>query len=256
MKVFRKRIFEIIEVDDGASVISRIYDYGMMVAVIVSIIPLFFKTMYEPLIFIEKITVSVFIFDYLLRWFTADYKLKKGKLSFLLYPFSGFAIIDLLSILPSVRVLHSGFKLMRIFRLNKTFKLLKFIRYSKNLNTLINVIKKEKAALITVGGFAIAYVTVSALIIFSIEPDSFNTVFDAFYWAMVTLTTVGYGDIYPITIAGRIVSMLSAFVGIAVVALPTGIISAGYMNEIKKDDNESDKLGEYTKYYGGRSRRK
>lgn len=238
MKVFRKRIFEIIEVDDGASVISRVYDYGMMFAVIVSIIPLFFKTMYEPLIFIEKITVSVFIFDYLLRWFTADYKLKKGKVSFLLYPFSGFAIIDLLSILPSVRMLHSGFKLMRVSRLNKAFKLLKFIRYSKNLNMLINVIKKEKTALITVGGCAIAYVTVSALVVFSIEPDSFNTVFDAFYWAMVTLTTVGYGDIYPVTVAGRIVSMLSAFVGIAVVALPTGIITAGFMNEIKKDDNE------------------
>lgn len=238
MKVFRKRIFEIIEVDDGASVISRIYDYGMMVAVIVSIIPLFFKTMYEPLIFIEKITVSVFIFDYLLRWFTADYKLKKGKVSFLLYPFSGFAIIDLLSILPSVRMLHSGFKLMRVSRLNKAFKLLKFIRYSKNLNMLINVIKKEKTALVTVGGCAIAYVTVSALVVFSIEPDSFNTVFDAFYWAMVTLTTVGYGDIYPVTVPGRIVSMLSAFVGIAVVALPTGIITAGFMNEIKKDDNE------------------
>ena len=238
MKVFRKRIFEIIEVDDGASVISRIYDYGMMFAVIVSIIPLFFKTMYEPLIFIEKITVSVFIFDYLLRWFTADYKLKKGKVSFLLYPFSGFAIIDLLSILPSVRVLHSGFKLMRVSRLNKAFKLLKFIRYSKNLNMLINVIKKEKTALVTVGGCAIAYVTVSALVVFSIEPDSFNTVFDAFYWAMVTLTTVGYGDIYPVTVPGRIVSMLSAFVGIAVVALPTGIITAGFMNEIKKDDNE------------------
>lgn len=238
MKVFRKRIFEIIEVDDGASVISRIYDYGMMVAVILSIIPLFFKTMYEPLIFIEKITVSVFIFDYLLRWFTADYKLKKGKVSFLLYPFSGFAIIDLLSILPSVRMLHSGFKLMRVSRLNKAFKLLKFIRYSKNLNMLINVIKKEKTALVTVGGCAIAYVTVSALVVFSIEPDSFNTVFDAFYWAMVTLTTVGYGDIYPVTVPGRIVSMLSAFVGIAVVALPTGIITAGFMNEIKKDDNE------------------
>lgn len=235
MKIFRKRLFEVIEVDDGASGLSKAYDYAMMVFIAISLLPLFFKNRYTVFIITEKITLFIFIVDYIFRWITADYKLKKGKLSFFLYPFSGFAIIDMLSMLPSITILNPGFRLMRIFRLNKAFKLVKFIRYSKNVNNLINVVKKEKNSLLTVGGFAIAYITLSALIVFSVEPDSFNTVFDAFYWAMVTLTTVGYGDIYPITIAGRIVSMLSAFVGIAVVALPTGIITAGYMEEIKKE---------------------
>ena len=78
------------------------------------------------------------------------------------------------------------------------------------------------------------YILLSALIMFQVEPDSFETFFDAFYWAVVTLTTVGYGDVYPTTDIGRVVSMISSFMGIAIVALPTGIITAGYMNELNK----------------------
>ena len=79
---------------------------------------------------------------------------------------------------------------------------------------------------------AFAYVLVSALIVFNVEPDSFNNYFDAVYWATVSLTTMGYGDIYPVTTAGRIVTMISSFMGIAIVALPAGIITSGMMDEI------------------------
>ena len=79
---------------------------------------------------------------------------------------------------------------------------------------------------------AIGYIFVCALIIFNVEPDSFNTFFDAI---TISLTTVGYGDIYPITTLGRIITMVSSFMGIAIVALPTGIITAGYMKEIESD---------------------
>ena len=68
------------------------------------------------------------------------------------------------------------------------------------------------------------------------EPDSFNTFFDAIYWATVSLTTVGYGDIYPVTAIGRVVTMLSSFFGIAIIALPAGVITAGYMSEISNND--------------------
>ena len=90
-----------------------------------------------------------------------------------------------------------------------------------------------------VGILAIGYVYISALIIFNVEPDTFGTMFDAVYWAMVSLTTVGYGDIYPVSWIGRAIAMISSFFGIAVVALPAGIITAGYMKEIV-DDNESE----------------
>ena len=88
--------------------------------------------------------------------------------------------------------------------------------------------------MITVGFLAAAYVMISALVIFNAEPDTFDTFFDAIYWATVSLTTMGYGDIYPVTTIGRIVTMVSSVFGIAIIALPSGIITAGLMEEINK----------------------
>ena len=76
------------------------------------------------------------------------------------------------------------------------------------------------------------YIVISALIIINIEPDSFNNYFDAVYWATVSLTTVGYGDIYPVTSLGKVITMISSFFGIAIIALPSGIITAGFMESI------------------------
>ena len=83
---------------------------------------------------------------------------------------------------------------------------------------------------------AVAYVLVSALVIYNVEPESFETFFDAIYWATISLTTVGYGDIYPVSTIGRIVTMISSVFGIAIIALPSGVITAGYLAEINKDD--------------------
>ena len=104
------------------------------------------------------------------------------------------------------------------------------------------VLNTQKKPLLTVGVLAIAYILVSALVIFNVEPDSFDTFFDAIYWATVSLTTMGYGDIYPVTTIGRIVTMVSSIFGIAIIALPSGIITAGFMEELnhssKKEENE------------------
>ena len=81
---------------------------------------------------------------------------------------------------------------------------------------------------------AVAYILISALVIYNVEPESFETFFDAIYWATISLTTVGYGDIYPITTIGRIVTMISSAFGIAIIALPSGVITAGYLDEINK----------------------
>lgn len=82
---------------------------------------------------------------------------------------------------------------------------------------------------------AIGYVLISALVIFNVEPETFDNFFESVYWATVSLTTMGYGDIYPVTTIGRIVTMISSFVEIAIVALPAGIITAGYMNRIQEE---------------------
>ena len=145
------------------------------------------------------------------------------------------AIIDLLSILPSINMINKGFKALKTIRLIRTFRVLrifKSFRYSKNIQIILQVGKNSKKALIAVLYLAIGYIFVCALIIFNVEPDSFNTFFDAI---TISLTTVGYGDIYPITTLGRIIIMVSSFMGIAIVALPAGIITAGYMKEIESD---------------------
>lgn len=231
----RQKIFDII--DSNNDLLSKIYDRIMLCCIILSIVPLCFKNQYPAFSVIDKITVTVFIIDYLLRFITADFYYKKhNALSFLRYPFGFFAIMDIFSILPSITLLNSSFKLLRLFRLNKAFKALKLLRYSKSVRLIVNVIKKEKHALLTVCVLAFGYIFLSALIIFQVEPESFNSFFDAIYWAVITLTTVGYGDLYPVSDLGRIFGMISSFMGIAIVALPTGIITAGYMSELHNNN--------------------
>lgn len=238
----RKRLYEIIEVSQVNDVVSRAYDILMMCAIIISIVPLAFKNSQPYFLYTDIITTVLFILDYLLRWFTADYKSgKKGVAGFVRYPFTAWAIVDLLSILPAFSFVNNGFKLfklLRLFRTFRVFRVFKAFRYSKSFRIIISVIKHSKDALIAVCTLAIGYILISALVIFNVEGDSFETFFDAIYWATVSLTTVGYGDIYPVTTAGRIITMISSLFGIAIVALPAGIITAGYMNALSEEKKE------------------
>ena len=186
---------------------------------------------------VDKITASIFVIDYLFRLITADFKLEQGKLSFVRYPFTFMAIVDLVSILPSVTFINNGFRVLkvsRLFRSLRVFRIFKSFRYSKNVALIVRVFSKQKDSLMVVIWFALGYIVISALVIFNVEPETFDTFFDAVYWATVSLTTMGYGDIYPVSTIGRIVTMLSSFIGIAIVALPAGIITAGYMEELEK----------------------
>lgn len=235
----RKKLYSIIEPANEGNKPSDIYDFIMIATIIVSIIPLAFKESNIVFQWIDYITVSIFIMDYILRLATADYKLKKSLISFLLYPFTPMAVIDLLSILPSVTILNNGFRLFKLFRLLKTLKVLrsfKFFRYSKSFEIIAGVFKKQKKVLSAVATMAIVYILISALVIYNVEPESFETFFDAIYWATISLTTVGYGDIYPVTTIGRIVTMISSAFGIAIIALPSGVLTAGYLNAISKNE--------------------
>lgn len=237
----RRRLYTIVEQGRDNDWVSYIYDFIILTAITASIIPLMFVDTYPVFDKIEKVAVSLLIVDYLLRWLTADYIVGKGKWSFLLYPFTGWAIIDFLAILPGLNILGQGFKILRISRLLRILRLFKFIRYSKNIKILGNVIKREKAILLTVLGIAIFYIFISALIMFNAEPHinpetgqaTFQNFFDALYWATVTLTTVGYGDVTPVTDIGRLISMVSSLFGVAIIALPSGVITAAYIEELR-----------------------
>lgn len=236
----RRRIFEIIEIAREGDRSSTVYDSLMMVLIIVSLIPLAFKETNPVFDLIDMITVCAFILDYTLRLLTADMKLQVGTVSFVLYPFTPMAIIDLMAILPSFTALFPGLRLVKLLRLFRTFRVFrsfKVFRYTKSVQIIVDVIRIQRTPLLAVCSMATGYVLISALIIFNVEPETFDNFFEAVYWATVSLTTMGYGDIYPVTTIGRIVTMISSFVGIAIVALPAGIITAGYMDKINEEKN-------------------
>ena len=234
----RKRIFEVIEISRDGDKLSAVYDLFMISTICLSLLPLVFKETTPFLTILDKATAGIFILDYLLRWATADLKFgSSSPVSFLRYPFSFLAIIDLLSILPSLTFLNSGFKVLRLLRMTRAFRVFRAfraMRYSRSIRIIAGVLRGSRDSLAAVGTLALAYIFISALIIFNAEPDSFRNFFEAMYWATVSLTTVGYGDIYPVSTIGRVIAMVSSIFGVAVVALPSGIITAGYMRELEK----------------------
>lgn len=235
----RKKLYCVIDVAEEDNKLSKAYDSSMIVIILLSILPLAFKNENPVLAFIDSFTVWIFIVDYLIRFITADFKFpEKTRIkAFLCYPFSLFAIIDLLSILPSLTLLNDTFRILRIFRLIRTLRLLrifKFFRYSKSLDILLNVLRKQKDSLTVVTGLTFAYIVIAALVVFNAEPETFATFFDALYWSTTSLTTVAFGDIYPVTTIGRTISMVSSIIGVVIIALPSSIITAGYMEEVEQ----------------------
>lgn len=230
---------------------SRAYDILMLFAIALGIIPLMFRTQIKLFWYFDIIAGVSFIVDYLLRWWTADLGSKRGKwAAFAVYPFTPMAIIDLLSILPFLNLLSPTFILMRVPRLMTILRLFKVLRYFEPLEIIVSVVKKQSKILCTVLSLAVFYIFITALIMFNAEeeinPETgkylFDSFFDAFYWAACTLTTVGYGDIYPISETGRVISIISTMVGVAIIALPSGIITAGYMDELKSRREETKNI--------------
>lgn len=240
--MFRQKIYNIINKDNKGIWLSRFYDWYMLIIIITSIVPLMFVKVYPAFRAMEWVTVIAFIIDYCLRWLTSNLQLNKGWMSYIIYPFTPMAIIDLLSILPGLNLISPEFKLLRLPRLLKIIRLLKIFRYSDKISMFIRVLKKERQVLLSVLMLALLYIFITALIMFNAEPhinpetgtETFRSFFDALYWATVTLTTVGYGDLCPVTDLGRMVSMLSSLFGVAIIALPSGVITASYLEELRE----------------------
>ena len=223
----REQIYKVVKKAEPGDVISKYYDVFIMVVAFISVCPLMFKESNSMLVMIDTITVYILFTDYIFNWITYDYKLKKhSPWVFVAYPFTPFALIDLVSILPSLGLLGAGFRILRVLRVFKV------LYYSKTFSYVANVFKNERKTLGYVLIIALAYIFVSALAMFAYEPDTFDNFFEALYWATTALTTVGYGDVYPVTEVGRLISMISSLFGIAVIAMPAGVVTAGFMDEI------------------------
>lgn len=220
-ETMREKIYSLILKSDKRSV-NYIYDIFISFIAILSILPLMFKRTLPSFPMIERSTVSILVIDYVLRFIVSDYILGKNLLSFAIYPFTLGALIDLISILPFGRI-------FRVFRIFKMLRYMDFFLY------IIDVYRRVKQVLFTVLLIAMSYIFITALFMFNAEGDSFSNFFEALYWATTALTTVGYGDIYPKTILGRIISMITSIFGIAVIALPSGVITANIIAGIDKN---------------------
>jgi voltage-gated potassium channel len=239
--MLRKLIYDVLKRKDNKSeskyLISEYYGIFISVIAFLSVVPLMFTQTNFWLQMLDTVTVYILFADYVLRWMVNDYKTGKmgssAKYAFIKYPFTPMALIDLFSLLPSLGLLPSAFRVLRMLRI------LKIAHYSKNLQYISNVFKKERKTLSSVLVIAIGYIFLSALVMFSNEPDTFHDFFGALYWATTALTTVGYGDVYPTTMIGRLISMISSLFGIAIIALPAGIVTAGFVDEINKDEKEA-----------------
>ena len=229
--------------DDENTLIDNIYNWFMLVCILASMIPLVSKQNLPIFNIIDKVTVTFFILDYVLRLITARESLKKGAKSFLIYPFTPMAIIDLLTILPSFVPINAGFKALRTVRMIRTFKVFrsfKAFRYSKNVRRILKVVAGQRKPLLAVFGMALFYILFTALVMFNLEAVTFDNFFEAIYWASISLTSVGYGDIIPTTDIGRLFTILSALMGVAIVALPSGIITAGYLQVLEEEKKEGE----------------
>lgn len=222
------------------SLVNENHTYAIFssIVVIASLIPLTIKDSPTWVVALEYATTAVFIFEYIARWLSAGITIDKGAASFLIYPFTPMAIIDLITILPTFILLNQGFKALRIIRLVLILRLFRFVKRSRSFYVIGEVIKRERTVLGVVCLIAVGYIFLTSLILFNVEPDTFDSFFDAIYWACVSLTTVGYGDLYPVSMIGRAIAMVSSLVGIAIIALPAGIITGGYI-DVMREEKES-----------------
>ena len=237
MKI-REKLYRVVEKDTEY---FEWYDIMMLICIWVSIVPLIFKEQNKFTYVITIITTLIFVIDYILRWITSDYRLKKGVISFIKYPITFSAIFDLTIIISCFSEFYNN-PILTLFSTFGILMIAKTLRYSKKFKIIKNVVEKNKDILKVVCGFTIGFIFVSALIMFQFERQSFNNFFEAIYWSTTVLTTVGYGDICPKTEIGKLISIISSLVGIAFVALPTGIITTGFVEELNKekevDNNE------------------
>lgn len=242
----RQRLFQIIDVGYDLDWVSRGYDYINVAAIVlnlaVSILHTYdaIRERYEPiLVTLEIITVAFFVLDYIFRLFTARcmYKEKKELRAIRKYVFSFMGIVDLLSFLPYFLpiIFPQGTIAFRMIRIVRIFRLFRINAYYDSLNVITHVLNSKKQQLISSVFIILTLMVASSLCMYSLEheaqPEVFTNAFSGLWWATSTLLTIGYGDIYPITFLGKAFGIFISFLGVGMVAIPTGIISAGFVDQ-------------------------
>lgn len=266
MEKLKRRIYNIIREDDENDFISNVFDGTIITLIIINIIMVIAETFSLPPVvqtifnIAEVISVIVFTIEYLLRLWTSDYKyngISPAKARFR-YVFSLMALIDLLAILPFYLpfVLPVDLRVLRALRIVRLFRIFKVGRYTNALSSIGDVLRNKKHQLLSSVFVVFLLMLISSVLMYSVEnqaqPEAFQNAFSGLWWAVATFTTVGYGDIYPVTVFGKILSAVIALLGIGLVAVPTGIISAGFMEQLSSGNKKCECKKKYCPYCGNK----
>lgn len=230
----------IVERNDTRS--GRAFDFFVQGLILLSIITFSIETLpnldadtRKLLQTIEAVIVALFTLEYLIRIYVADRKKD--------YIFSFYGFIDLIAIVPFY--LSSGIDLrsLRIFRMLRLFRLMKLFRYSKAMRRFSRALSIAKEEIVLFGVVTIMLLYISAVGIYYFEnaaqPEAFTSIFHSLWWAVATLTTVGYGDVYPITIGGRIFTFFILMIGLGIVAVPAGLLASA-LSKARMEEQEGD----------------
>ncbi|MDE7223372.1 MAG: ion transporter [Acetatifactor sp.] len=247
----KKRIFEIIQIGNQADVPSLIFDVFIVCVILLNIVITFCQTFEQLAKYafllqtVELVTIVIFTVEYILRLWTAQYLYPEtghgqAKLKFM---FSFYGIVDLLTILPYFLpfVFPSGAVAFRMFRVVRILRLFRINAKYDAFHVITTVLREKRSQLMYSIFLVLVLMMASSLCMYGLEheaqPEHFANAFSGIWWSVSTLLTVGYGDIYPITVGGQAMAIVIAFLGVGMVAIPTGIISAGfveYYTSIKK----------------------
>ncbi len=227
IQLIRKKAKVVVERRDTAA--GRWFDYVIQFLIVLSVgaftvetLPGLDESTIRLLVGMESVLVYIFLAEYALRVWVSD---SWGK-----YTLSFYGIVDLLSILPYFLMLGFDLRALRSLRFFRLFRLLKLARYNtaiKRLQIAFQMVKEELVLFLTM---SIMVIYLSSVLIYYFEneaqPEAFASVFHAMWWAVATLTTVGYGDVYPITVAGKVCTFFILLVGLGVVAVPSGMFAS------------------------------
>jgi voltage-gated potassium channel len=241
---FRKRLYQLLQEPQPGDRLAKGINSFLISLILINVLSIILISI-PPLgsrfsglfILIEVVSVAIFTLEYLLRVYTCRedpaFAGRGGRLRFAL---SGMQLVDLLAILSFY--LPLAFSTLDFFRIFRIFRLIKLVRYSDSLHLLGKVIAGRKREISMVFGFFMIAMTLASTLMYYAEraaqPEKFNSIPAAMYWAVVTMATVGYGDVTPLTMLGKFLSMLVAISGVLVLALPTAILGSGFMEELGK----------------------
>lgn len=242
VRKIKKRTFEIIQIGTRVDFWSRAFDYFIVFMILLSISVTFMLTFAELSMYadvmeaIEFFTIIVFIIEYALRVWTSDllYPDLNKQQAAIRFIFSFYGLVELLTIISYFGPLYSnGMIALRIIRVTRILRLFQLNTNSDTFNVVADVLMDKKKQLLSSISMILMLMLAASLCMYGFEheaqPDIYENAFSGIWWAMSTILTVGYGDIYPITIGGQIMAILIALLGVCVVAIPTGVISAGFV---------------------------